>query len=330
MLIPWIKFAVCASLILIFGLRLSKIAEDIVKTGKISAGFMGVLILAAITSFPELCTSIASVTKVNAINLGVGDLIGSVIFNLMIIAILDFKLGQRSILSVVKKDHLITCGFSLLMLGFLIASLSIGLFTAKRIGIFNIGVESPLIFIIYLIGMIYIYKYGQVENTDDISAGQGYLKTYMTFALCGAVIIASGFWLASIGKEIVDMYGWDEMYFGTIVIALATSLPEIVVCVGAVSIGSVDMAVANVLGSNLFNIAVIPIADLVFRKGYLLQHVSPSHIYSCLFAIIMTMIVFVSILYRPKKTYLRFGVGVIMLICTFLITNFFLYTIVSK
>lgn len=326
----WAKFIICSLIILIFGLKLSKAADHIVKMGRFSEGFMGVFFLAAITSFPEIFTSIASVTKVYAPDLAVGDLIGSVILNLMIIAILDFKQGKSSILSLVNKDHLVTCGFSLLTLGILIASLSLGLFTQKRIGIFNIGIESPLIILIYILGISYVYKYAQKEIEPNNNVTQEPVKTYLTFILCGLVIIGSGFWLASLGKAIVDIKGWNEMYFGTIIIAFATSLPEIVVCTTAVSMGSANMAIANILGSNLFNMAIIPVVDIIFQKGYLLDHVSFSHIYSCLFAIILTLIVFGSILYKSKKTFMRLGVGVAVLIFTFIIGNFILFNTVNK
>ncbi|MEE8359355.1 MAG: hypothetical protein V3S04_00345, partial [Candidatus Omnitrophota bacterium] len=112
MSILWIKLIVCASLIVIFGLKLSKAAQEIVKTGKFSEGLMGVLVLAAITSFPEVWTSIATVTKLNAPDLGLGGLIGSVIINLMIITMLDYRYAKTPILSSVKRYHISTCGFS--------------------------------------------------------------------------------------------------------------------------------------------------------------------------------------------------------------------------
>ena len=318
-LILWVKFIICAGLIVIFGLKLSKLAQEIVKMGKLSEGLMGVLILAAITSFPEVWTSIASITKLNAPDLGIGDLIGSVIFNLIIIAALDFKQGRAPILSSIKRYHLTTCGFSLLLLGILIASLSLNIFTNIRIGFFNIGLECYLIFFIYIISLLYANKHAnQEQESKNIESPQSPVKVYMLLTLYAAIIIGSGFWLASISKGIVDIKGWNEMYFGTILIAFTTSLPEIVVSISAVSIGSPDMAIANILGSNLFNMVIIPIADLLFRKGYILSHVSSFHTYSSLFAIIMTLIVFGSILYKPKRSFMRLGGGVILLILTFI------------
>lgn len=329
MFILWIKFAVCAGLITVFGFRLSGEAQKIVNAGKFSEGFMGVFFLAMITSFPELSTSVATVTELNAPDLGIGDIIGSVIFNIMIIVILDFKLGNRPILSAVKRDQVISCGFTLLMLGALITSLSLRFSTGIALGIFNIGLESVLLAIIYTVAMAVTYK-SQVGALEEKQPGGNILKLWSKFVLHGFIIIAAGFWLAYIGKEIVDIYNWDEMYFGTIVIGLATSLPEIVVSIAAVSIGSLDMAIANILGSNLFDMFLVPVIDLLFKDGYVITRISISHIYSCLLAIILTIIVLMSIIYKPKRTYMRLGMGSIMLLITFIIGNVILINFIKR
>ncbi|MEE8359663.1 MAG: hypothetical protein V3S04_01905, partial [Candidatus Omnitrophota bacterium] len=179
--------------------------------------------------------------------------------------------------------------------------------------------------------------YISIKNTEETVPGQKdkreeelVLKKYITLSACAAVIIASGFWLASIGKEIVDMKGWDQMYFGTIVIAFTTSLPEIVVSLAAVSIGSPNMAIANILGSNLFNVFIIPIMDSIYQKGYLLDSVSVSHIYSAVLAIMLTAIVFYCIMYRPKWSFMRLGIGSIISIIVFLSGNYILYQMVNR
>ena len=72
----------------------------------------------------------------------------------------------------------------------------------------------------------------------------------------------------------------------------------------------------------------IPLMDIIFRRGYLLNYVSSSHMFSALLAIILTLVVFANIFYKPKKYYWRFGVGTIILILTFIIGNFLLFNVV--
>jgi len=321
----WAKFLFCALLIIVFGYKLSETAERIVSAGRLSEGLMGVLVLAAITSFPEMWTSIGSAAKMNAPNLAVGNLVGSVMFNLMIIAALDFKIGKTSMLSSVKRYHLLTCAFSLALLGIVLASLGLKAAGGLSAGLFGIGVEGYLILFLYLSGLHYISKASAKEHATAAKAGNDLMNMYILLCVCAGVIITCGLWLASLGKRIVDVYGLNEMYFGTMVMGFTTSLPEIIVSIFCISAGSADMAVANILGSNLFNIAIIPVADLLYRKGYVLSAVSSLHIYSSALAIILTMIVFGSILYRPKKSFWRLGPGTIILILIFFLGNLILY-----
>jgi cation:H+ antiporter len=84
-----------------------------------------------------------------------------------------------------------------------------------------------------------------------------------------------------------------------------TSLPEAVVTVAAVRIGALDMAIGNLFGSNLFNISILALDDLLYIHGPLLARVSPAHAVSALSAIMMTGVAIVGLLYRPKLRVFR-------------------------
>jgi cation:H+ antiporter len=330
MAILWAKLILCAALIVIFGLKLSKTAQSIVKAGHLSEGLMGLIVLAVITSFPEIWTSLATVTKVDAPDLGVGDLIGSVIFNIMVIAALDIKFGKKPLLASVDKTHLPLAGFSLLTLGIIAASLSLDALGMKRFGVLNVGIESIVIPIVYAACILTTWTDQVAAEHTPAAEKAAKPRLYITLIVCGGAIIASGFWLAYLGKEIVDLTGLDEMYFGTIAIALITSLPEIVVSLAAVSIGSPNMALANILGSNLFNILCISVMDIIYKKGFILEHVSVSHLYSTVMAILLTTVLAGSILYRPKRSFMRLGATTVLLLLIFFAGNIFLFNIAQQ
>jgi cation:H+ antiporter len=109
-------------------------------------------------------------------------------------------------------------------------------------------------------------------------------------------------------------------------VAGATSLPELAVSVAAVRIGALDMAVANLLGSNLFNVVILAIDDAFFRTGPLLAHVSPMHAMSALTAVAMTATAVVGFFYRPR-TRVAGAIGWIgiTLVCAYLLNLFALY-----
>jgi cation:H+ antiporter len=107
--------------------------------------------------------------------------------------------------------------------------------------------------------------------------------------------------LPFVGVELAQHYGWHKSFVGTLFVAAATSLPELVVTLAALRLGALDMAIANLLGSNLFDIAIIAIDDLFYLRGPLLSHVADTHAFSAFSALTMTGAVIVGLLYRPQR-----------------------------
>ena len=127
----------------------------------------------------------------------------------------------------------------------------------------------------------------------------------LRYALGASVIVAAGTWLPFVAGDLAEVMGWRTSFVGTLFVAGATSLPELVVTVSALRIGALDMAIANLLGSNLFDMAIIAIDDVLFMDGPILSHVSPIHAVSAMSAVVMTGIAITGLLYRPRARVLR-------------------------
>ena len=120
--------------------------------------------------------------------------------------------------------------------------------------------------------------------------------------------------------------GWHESFVGTMFIAFATSLPEIVVTFAAMRVGAIDMAIGNLFGSNLFNIVILSIDDVFFTQGSLLKSVSPTHAVSALSAIMMTGVAIAGLFYRPRTRVLKMvGWASIVLFCVYLINTYVMF-----
>ena len=298
-MILWLQFIICAALILISGYRLSRYADIISEKGIFSPGFMGVFFLAAITSCPEVATSLGSITIVNAPDMAIGDLVGAVIINLCVISTFAFFYKKGPILAGQKKSNILTGLLTILMLGLLIGSISLRAFTGIQPGLFNVGIDSILIGLIYLLGIRAIYNHEAINEKPR--AGGSHSKLWIKFSVCALVIIASGFWLAHTGKAIADSNNWNEMYIGLTLMAIATTLPEFVVSLSALRLGSTDMAVGNIMGSNFFNISILALLDIFFRKGEFLNSVSFLNIYPAFAAMLLLTAIVIRMHKRPKQ-----------------------------
>jgi len=121
------------------------------------------------------------------------------------------------------------------------------------------------------------------------------------YAIHALIVIGAAIFLPYFGEHIAAHTGLGNAFFGTLFIAAATSLPELVVSLAALRMGSLDMAVGNLLGSNVFNMFILGVDDVFYREGSLFNAISPSHLLSVFVTIIMTAVVGLGLLFKPKK-----------------------------
>lgn len=316
-LLVWFEFAVCALLIGMAGATLSRYADVISDKTGFSRGWIGLILLATVTSLPELITGLSSVTLAQVPNIAVGDIFGSCVFNLVILVVLDFMLRGESAYRRASQGHILSAGFGVVLIGF--AGLNILL--ADRTSAFDIGhvgPYTPVIVLLYLIAMrsIFVYERTQLKEFAEQMADRHpeitLHEAVARYAFAAAIVIGAGAFLPFIGAHLAAAMGWKNTFVGTLFVAAVTSLPELAVTVSALRIGALDMAISNLLGSNLFNIAILAFDDLLYLKGPLLAHVSLTHAMSAMSAVVMTGIVVIGLVYRPN-TRLFMGVGWISL-----------------
>jgi cation:H+ antiporter len=146
------------------------------------------------------------------------------------------------------------------------------------------------------------------------------------YALNAVIVIAAAAYLPHVGEEIAKITGLGQTFVGSIFIAISTSLPEIVVTIAAARIGAVDLAVGNLFGSNLFNIVILALDDILYTKGPILSYVSENHVVTTISAIMMTAIAIIGLTYRASKKPLLLAWDSIGILMVYFITTLVLYT----
>jgi cation:H+ antiporter len=184
-----------------------------------------------------------------------------------------------------------------------------------------IGFSSVIFIIVYFISVRVIYsnekKYAAHEARGPVAQPPFSLKklirNYVLFAL---IIIATALALPFFAEHIAEITGLGKSFVGTFFLAASTSLPEVAVSIAAVRMGSINLAVGNLLGSNIFNILILAIDDIFYTKGLLLKDASDVHILSVLSTIIMSAVVIIGLSYRAtgKRYWLAWDAAIIFLI----------------
>jgi cation:H+ antiporter len=308
----WLHFFLVAGMITVAGSRLSKYGDVLAEKTGMGRTWLGLVVLAAVTSLPELATGVSAVTWVQAPELTVGDLLGSCMFNLLILAVVDLLHAPGPVLTAAHRGHLLAACFVVVMLGVAIMGLiSTPPMTGVVLG--HVDLNCPVLILCYLVAMRSLFRYqrrdreaylAEHEETllyEDVSLGAAVGK----FTLSALVVVAAGIFLPRVATQIAQVMGWQQSVVGTVFVAGATSLPELVVTLTAVRLGAVDLAVGNLFGSNLINLGILGLMGLVYVNAPLFQVVSSKHVGTGVMAIIMTGIAAAEMMYRPQKKALR-------------------------
>jgi len=324
MIIVWIKFLICALIIFFAGSKLTKYGDAIGEKTGLCRAWIGIVILAAITSLPELANSISAVTITKIPDLAVGDLLGACMINVFTLAWLDLFLWFRK-----KESIFIKAGASNLTIVFYgMILLALSAFSIDTINnyfdfnLFNVSIFTISIFLVYLLVQKKLYtqrkevKIQESKNYDHISM----TKTLINFFVLGLIVIAAGSWLPVIGNEIVETMSWGHTFVAVLFLGLATTLPEATVSIMALRLNQVGMSIGNLIGSNVFNLSILFWADLFYRQGSLLGACSYNMFYAAMSGLILMIIV-----YYALKNKISNHIPSLLIIILYLLSLLFLF-----
>jgi cation:H+ antiporter len=323
-------FLFCATIIFLAGKKLSWYGDLIAEKTGMGKAWVGLILMASVTSLPELIVGISSSAIIQSADLAVGDILGSCTFNLAILAILDIFVPNKQHLFFVASSsrHILSASFGLILIS--LAGLSIYL-PNELILIPGIGIMSVVFLFIYLVSIRTIYQFDLAikaregfieEKKKDLPPLRKLVTYYSLFAL---ITITSALFIPYFAENIAQQTGLGNTFVGTIFVAASTSLPEIAVSIAAVRFGAVDLALGNLLGSNIFNILILSIDDFFYTRGILLKDASDIHLISVFSGIIMTALAIAGLAYRSPQKKLLMAIDSILILLFWVCSVIFLY-----
>lgn len=331
MLFTIVGFVVSSSLIFYHGKRLSYYGDLISVKSGLGKVWVGLILMASVTTLPELVVGISSVTIVGSADLAVGNALGSCIFNLTILSLLDAIHPKHPVLSRVSSSNVLAASMGTILL----ALLGIGIFLGGAISILNwIGGSSLLLIIVYLLYVRLIFSYSRREknmglndrNAHKVASRLGMKSIIMRFAAHGAMVVIAALALPYLAERLAQETGIGESFIGTLLLAASTSMPEIASSVSATRLGNADMAVGHIFGSNLFNLMFLAIADMLYLPNNLFHDASDINMVTVLSIIIMNSIAIVGLTVRPQRKRLRFAAwDTVLILIIYLIAMLFVY-----
>ena len=315
MIMSWLLFLVNAVAIVLAGAKLSRYGDQIAELSGLGRLWIGVVLMAAATSLPEIFTTM-SAGWIDEPDLAAGNLFGAGMSNMLTLALIDLLYRQKRVWRQAALEHTLTATLATVLTGLA------AFFILLRIEVVHLGVglESLVLPILYVLGMRLVLRQEDMARrqrtqstlAEELAGTRGGVtsrreelrRAVIGFAIAAFVLLIAAPVLTHSAEQIARETGVSTTFVGTSLVAITTSMPELVVSIAAVRLGAFDLAVGNLFGSNAFNMAAFFFADLAYRQGSLLSTVSTTHALTGLWAIIMMNIGVMGIIYRAEKRFM--------------------------
>ena len=307
-------FLFVSILVIILSIKLSVYADEITKTTNISKNIVGGVLVAGITSLPELVTCLSSIYLKNYY-LAFGDILGSNLFNISIICFFDIIFIKKFIFN---KTNLSSLIYILLLINYIFIYLSLS--SVFSISLFNIGIPSIIIIATYMYYLKHVNSCEEKESVKCINKGIIILK----FIITSIILVITSILLTFIVNKLSIMYpSVSSSFIGAIFLGITTSMPEVVTFITLIKLNNYSMALLDIIGSNLFNLLIIAIGDLVMLNDKIYNYADRQSFFILILCIVTTFISMLQnkIKLKNKFLYIIPSIIVFILYIVFLIYN---------
>lgn len=320
----WITFVASSVVLVLAAVKMAQYGDVIAVRTRLGGMFVGVLLLAGATSLPELLTTLNSFSQ-GVPGLAAGNMLGSNMFNMLLLAVLDLLNQHARILRRVAMTHALTAALASAMIGlavfFILADI--------HLAIGWVGVDSLVLIAVYIAGIRLIQQNGQASGTTvELPADTPILslpRAALGFLVATGVLVVVTPWLVRSSTDIAELTGLGTGFVGTTLLAMVTSLPETVAAIAAARIGAYDMAVGNLFGSNVFNMFALGISDLFYTPGRFLGMIDPAFALVGMLGLLLTLLALVGNIARVERRLIFVEADALLIVLVYLGGMYFLY-----
>lgn len=278
-----VLFLFLAGLTIYLSFKLSYYADILNKTSNISGVFIGGILLAGITSLPELVTCLSSIFLNNPY-LAIGDILGSNFFNISIMCLFDILFIKTMFYNYTKNKYYII--YLLLIINYFIMYLFMG--GTFNLEIFNIGLPSFIIIITYI---FYLKNAKEEETKKEVITTKEHVL--LKFFLVGLFMVIVSILLTLVVNLIAGKNpNVASSFIGAILLGITTSMPEVITFIALIKMKSFDLALSDIIGSNLFNLLILAVGDIFLKNKEIYYFVDKESMFLLIFGFILTILSF--------------------------------------
>lgn len=290
-------FILLAAVTVFAAVKLSTYADTIQLRTGMTGFFTGAVLIAGATSLPEVTTNITA-GVIGSPDLAVGNVIGSNLFNLLVLALGDLWFRKKRMYTHLAPKNAMPGALGL----FLTTIVAISLIINTSFAIFSVGIDLMLVVLFYFGGLYYLNKRDLLPDEPPVAkeVTMTLKGAIIRFVIAALIILAAGSYLTIIGDQIAIESGLGQSFVGSLLIAGATSLPEVSIIYLALKRNQFSAAVGVIIGSNMFNLNLLALADVFYREAPLIASASPSNWMTMVGLLVLTTVVLYGIWKNEK------------------------------
>ena len=254
-----LEYIVAASLVVFCSIKASKYIDLLDKTTKLSGAFLGGVLLSAVTSLPELFTSISAVSLLGKPSLCIGNILGSDLFNITVLSLAALCCIKHFSKARISKGNILVTVFVLLIY----IALLLNMFNILNFEIATVNIVSIAVVLLYAFGVRYLASDNSGSSKEDEEVKLSTKQIVVRFTLSSVAIVILSILMTYITDDLATKYNIGAGLAGAIFLGVATSLPEVSSTIALIRMRNFNIAVGNIVGSNLFNFLILCVADIL-------------------------------------------------------------------
>jgi cation:H+ antiporter len=264
------------------GIGLARYGDDLAEATGWGKLWVGTLLVGIGTSLPEVTVNVSAVWLEDSPGLALGNVFGADMINVFVLALVALAFGVNQVCGPQGRDTKL-----LIVLAIAIVALAAALGATGDMKLGPTSLGTLAIAALYLGGMRAVYKAGRTDmDLEDIPAPTGSARrAWIGFGISVVVVIIAARYLAGSADRIAEISGISASFIGVLLVSIVTTLPEGSVTVTAALRKSYGIVMGNVYGSCFFNVFILFIAELFYRKGPLLGAMDAAHFAAAIAAV---------------------------------------------
>lgn len=324
-------FLVAAGLIGFFGIRMTYLARDIAMRTGLGEAFTGAVFIGATTSLSGIMASATAAWHGEA-SLAVSNSLGGIAAQTLFLVLADLLYRKANLeFAAASVENLMMSVQLMLLFSILLIA-----FNLPELTLFSIHPASLLLIVTYLFTIKLLVDTHEkpmwlprmtpgtvresTRHPKENGSGLTGARLFIYFAVCAGVVALSGWIMATSGMAIAQETGLSAGIMGGIFIAVATSLPELVVAVTAIRMGALTLAVGDIVGGNAFDTLFIAVSDFFYRDGSIYAAIAHTEKIWLGSAMLMNCVLLMGLMYRERKGIANIGMESVMIAVIYITT----------